>query len=203
MPRIPAPPLIQGGSKYKIQYEFHVNKKHKIHIVLYLLSLKIQAGVNTIQCEFHVDIKRHRRSTPEMHTCMDAQAGIFIHMRVLVYIYAPMCTHICIYAYMHTMQKKKARSDTNNTHAWLISVSSVSSISGASETPPHELPNSDFGKLKPLVPLLLFVSEITSQRSDFIIVSFRLVGTLLSWSWLFCSSVCWLLTPRSTGPKES
>ena len=29
MPRIPAPPLIQGGSKYKIQYEFHVNKNTK------------------------------------------------------------------------------------------------------------------------------------------------------------------------------
>merc|ERR1719237_1125296 len=109
---------------------------------------------------------------------------------------AYICTHVHAYA---RNSEEYARSDTNNTHAWLISVSSVSSISGASETPPHELPNSDFGKLK----LLLFVSEITSQRSDFIIVSFRLVGTLLSWSWLFCSSVCWLLTPRSTGPKES
>merc|ERR1719447_180190 len=86
--------------------------------------------------------------------------------------YEHMCTHV------HTAGKY-GRSGTNNTHAWLISVSSVSSISGASEGPP-QLPNSDFGKLKLLLPLLLFVSEITSQRSDFIIVSFRLVGTLLS-----------------------
>jgi len=54
MPRIPAPPFVKGGRKYKIQYEFHVNIKHKIHKVLYLLS-----RVNTILCEFHVNIKQH------------------------------------------------------------------------------------------------------------------------------------------------
>ena len=46
MPRIPAPPLIQGGSKYKIQYEFHVNIKHKLQTVLYL---KIQYNLNYVQ----------------------------------------------------------------------------------------------------------------------------------------------------------
>ena len=54
MPRIPAPPFVKGGRKYKIQYEFHVNIKHKIYKVLYLLS-----RVNTILCEFHVNIKQH------------------------------------------------------------------------------------------------------------------------------------------------
>ena len=175
MPRIPAPPLIQGGSKYKIQYEFHVNIKHKIHNVLNLLSLKIRARVNTIQCEFHVNIKQHRRSTPVLRTYIWMHRREYLS-RTCRHLHIHICTHV--HAYAHNAGKY-AHTGTNNTHAWLISVSSVSSISGASEGPPH-VPNSDFGKLKLLLPLLLFVSEITSQRSDFIIVSFRLVGTLLS-----------------------
>jgi len=44
MPRIPATPFVKGGRKYKIQYEFHVNIKHKIHKVLYLLSRLLNTG---------------------------------------------------------------------------------------------------------------------------------------------------------------
>jgi len=101
MPRIPAPPLIQGGSKYKIQYEFHVNVKHKIHYVLYSLYLRTRAGVNTIQCEFRVNIKHHWRSTPVMRTHLYGCTGGNVypaHADTCTYISAPMCTHT------HTME---------------------------------------------------------------------------------------------------
>ena len=131
----------------------------------------------------------------------NAQMCTFEHFITHVHIlniYTHICTTMQICTYMHDVH-----SGTNTPHAWLISVRRVSNISGASDGPP-QLPKSDFGKVKLLAPLLLLVSEMTSHRSDFIIVSFRLVGTLLSWSWLACSSVCcWLLMPRSTGPKES
>ena len=60
---------------------------------------------------------------------MDAQAGMFIpRMQTLAHTYLHPCARI------RTQWRTIC---TNNTHAWLISVSSVSSISGASEGPPH------------------------------------------------------------------
>ena len=99
----------------------------------------------------------------------NAQMCTFEHFITHVHIlniYTHICTTMQICTYMHDVH-----SGTNTPHAWLISVRRVSNISGASDGPP-QLPKSDFGKLKPLAPLLLLVSEMTSQRSDFIIVSF-------------------------------
>ena len=117
MPRIPAPPLIQGGSKYKIQYEFHVNKKHKIHNVLYLPSVIIRAGVNKIQCEFHVNIKRHRRSTPVMHTCIWMHRREYLsrtcrHLHIHI-CSAYICTHV--HAYAHNAENMHALTQTTLT----------------------------------------------------------------------------------------
>lgn len=77
-----------------------------MHNVLYLLSVIIRAGVNTIQCEFHVNIKRHWRSTPVMHTCIWMHRREYLsrtcrhlHIHICSAYHAPMCTH------MHTMPK--------------------------------------------------------------------------------------------------
>lgn len=152
-----------------------------------------------IQPCMHICAQKSTYIQTAMHiACMHICAQKHIYTDMLAQMHN--CTHLCRHAHIN------AHSGTKNVHAWLISVNNVSSMSGASEGPPHVV-NSDFGKLKLalllLLLLLLFVSDITSHRSDFIIVSFRLVETLLSWSWFVCSSGDWLLMPRSTGPKES
>ena len=62
MPRIPVPPEIRVGknTKYKIQYEFHVNIKHKLQTVLYL---KIQYNLNHVQTSNNIfGLYKHKQA---------------------------------------------------------------------------------------------------------------------------------------------